>query len=115
PRRDVDRRAEDVARLLDNFAGIEADADAQLSLRILLAVLRDRALDVDCALHTMARRAEADHEAVAKAFDPPPRVLANPLVDDGLVRLHDLVRGRKASRRQQPRRLLDVGEHDCYG
>ena len=115
PRGDVDGRAKDVAGLLDHLAGVEADADPKLSLRILLAVLRDRALDVDRALHAMARGAEADHEAVAESLDPPPGVLADLLVDYGLVRFHDLVRGREASRREQPRRLLDVGEHDGHG
>src|SRR5438876_340582 len=58
------------------------------------------------------RRAEADHEAVAEALDPAPGVLGDLLVDDRLVRPHDLVRRGEASRRQEACRLLDVGEHD---
>src|SRR5207247_5738073 len=114
-RRDVDRRAEDVAALLDHLARVETDADPQLALRVLLAVLGDRLLDVERAFDAVTRGAEADHEAVAEALDPPARVLRDPVLDDRLVGLHDLVRGGEAPRREQARRLLDVGEHDRHG
>ena len=114
-RRHVDRGAEDVARLLDDLAGVEADADTELALRILLAVSRDRLLDVERALDAVPGRAEADHEAVAETLDAPARVLRDLVVDDRLVCLHDLVRGRESPRRQQAGRLLDVSEHDRHG
>ena len=69
-RRDVDRRAEDIAAFLHDLAGVEADPDAQLALWILLAVLGDRLLDVKRALDTMPGGSEADHETIAEAFDP---------------------------------------------
>src|SRR2546426_882691 len=111
-RRNVDRGAEDVTGLLHHLARVEADADPELALGVLLAVVGDRMLDVERALDAVTRRAEADHEAVAEALDPAPGVLGDLLVDDRLVRPHDLVRGGEASRRQEACRLLDVGEHD---
>ena len=110
--RHVDRGAEDVTGLLHHLARVEADADPELPPGVLLAVVGDRTLDVESALDAMTRRAEADHEAVAEALDPAPGVLGDLLVDDRLVRPHDLVRGGEASRRQEACRLLDVGEHD---
>jgi len=95
---DVDRGTEDVAALLDHLAGVEADADAELSLRVLLAVFGDRLLDVERAFHPVTRGAEADHEAVAETLDAPARVLADLLVDDRLVSPHDLVRSGEATR-----------------
>ena len=62
----------------------------------------------------MSGRAEADHEAIAETFDAPARVLRDLLIDDRLVRLHDLVRGGESPRREQARRLLDVREHDGH-
>src|SRR5207302_1602493 len=49
-RRDVDRGAEDVTGLLHHFACVEADADPELALGVLLAVVADRLLDVERAL-----------------------------------------------------------------
>ena len=111
-RRDVDRRTEDVTAFLDHLAGVEADADAKLPFRIELAVVGDRLLDVQRALDAVPGGAEADHEAVAEALDPPARVLGDLVLDDRLVRLHDLVRGGEAPGGQEARRLLDVREHD---
>src|SRR5205814_9105883 len=110
----VDGGAEDVAGLLDHLTRVEADADAQLPFGVLFAVLGDRLLDVKRALDAVASRAEADHETVAETLDPAARVLADHVVDDRLVRLHDLVRGGEAPRRKETRRLLDVGEHDRH-
>src|SRR5207302_2599380 len=104
--RDVDGGAENVAGLLDHLTGVEADADAQLPFGVLFAVLADRLLDVERALDAVARRAEADHETVAETLDPASRVLADHVVDDRLVRLHDLVRRGEAPRRKETRRLL---------
>src|SRR5438270_8923398 len=111
---DVDRRAEDVTGLFDHLASVEADADPELAFRVLLAVFRDCLLDVECALHAVARGAEADHESVPEPFDPAPGVLGDLLVDDRLVCPHDLVRGGEATCRQESCRLLDVGKHDRY-
>ena len=113
--RDVDRRAEDVAGFFDHLACVEADADLELPFRVLLAVFGDRALDVDRAFHAVTRRPEADHEAVAETFDPAAAVLRDALVDDRLVRPHDLVRRGEAARGKQPCRFLDIGEHDRHG
>jgi hypothetical protein len=110
----VDRGAEDVARFLDDLAGVEPDADPDPSLRVLLAVVGDRLLDRQRALDAMARRPEADHETVAEALDAATGVLRDLLVDDRLVRLHDLVRGGEPPGRQELGRLLDVGEHDRH-
>ena len=60
----------------------------------------------------MPRGAEADHETVAETLDPSACVLADLLIDDRLVRLHDLVGGRETARGEKARRLFDVGEHD---
>src|SRR5260370_34903116 len=68
--RNVDRGAEDVARFLDHLAGVDADADADLPLRVLLAVLSDRPLDVARAFDTGAARSETAHEAVAESLGP---------------------------------------------
>lgn len=54
PRGDVDRGAEDVAAFLDHLPGVETDAYAQLALRVVLAVLGDRLLDVERALDAVA-------------------------------------------------------------
>ena len=51
----VDRRAEDVTGFLDHLARVEADANAQLALRILLAVLGNRLLDVESAFDAVPR------------------------------------------------------------
>ena len=110
--RHVDRGAEDIARFLHHLAGVDPDPDAQLSLGVLLAVLGDRLLDVQRALDAMPRGAEADHETVAETLDPSACVLADLLIDDRLVRLHDLVGGRETARGEKARRLFDVGEHD---
>ena len=113
--RDVDGSPEDVARLLHHLAGVEADADPDLSLRVLLAVRRDRRLNVERAFHAVPHGAEADHESVAEALDPAACVVGNLLVDDRLVGLHDLVRLGETSGREHPGRVLDVGEHDGHG
>src|SRR5216684_9423926 len=68
-RGDVDRGAEDVTRLFDDLAGVDADADLQLPLGILFAVLGDGALDLDRAFDRMPGGTEADHDAVTEALD----------------------------------------------
>src|SRR5260370_608982 len=108
----VDSRAEEVARLLDDLAGVDADADPEPAVWVRLAVVGDRSLDVERALDRVPRRAEAHHHAVAETLDAPSRVLGDLLADDGLVGLHDLVRLGEAARRQQVGRAFDVGEHD---
>ena len=111
----VDGCAEDVARLLDDLACVDADADPKLAVRVRFAVVGDRPLDVKRALDRVPARAEAHHHAVAKTFDAASRVLVDLLADDRLVGLHDLVRLGEAARRQQVGRALDVGEHDRDG
>src|SRR6185312_4883941 len=113
-RRHVDSGAEDVTSLLDDLAGVDADADAELALRVLLAVLGDASLDLDRAFDGVAARAEADHDAVAETLYAAAGVLADLLFDDRLVRLHDLVREGEAPARQHRGRALDVGEHDRH-
>ncbi len=115
PRGHVDGCAEDVARLLDDLTGVDADADPKPSVWVRLAVVGDRALDGERALDRMPRRAEAHHHAVAEALDAPSSVLGDHLADDGLVGLHDLVRLGEAARREQVGRAFDVCEHDRDG
>src|SRR5207244_12358561 len=64
PCRDVDGGAEDVARLLDDLARVEADADPELAFRVLLAVDGYGLLNVEPALAAVPGRAEPDQEAV---------------------------------------------------
>ena len=108
----VDCRAEDVARLLDDLTGIDADADPELAVWVCLAVVGDRTLDVKSALDCVPGGAEAHHHAVAQTLDATARVLVDRLADDGLVCLHDLVGLGEAAGRQQVGRALDVREHD---
>src|SRR6185312_1394148 len=112
-RRHVDSGAEDVTSLLDDLAGVDADADAELALRVLLAVLGDASLDLDRAFDGVAARAEADHDAVAETLDAAAGVLADLLFDDRLVRLHDLVREGEAPARQHRGRALGLARGEA--
>ncbi len=114
-RRRVDGGAVQRARLAENLAGVQADADLDHVIGPGRVVDLEAALDPDRALDRFARRAERDHEPVAHEDDLSPAEDFDLLAQHLLVGAHDLLRDVVALARAEVGRALDVREKDGDG
>src|SRR5262249_5565103 len=83
--------------------------------RVPAVVIVERALDADCALHSLAGRVERDHEAIASCFDLLASVLLNLAPQNAIVLTHDLMSSSLALMLAKPRGADDVAEEHRYG
>ena len=85
-------RAEQVVVVLDRFAGMDADPDAQ-ALGRLRIVGGKAPLDVGCGAHRVRHFVERGHDAVAGMLDLAPAMSLEPTPDEGVVRPHQFEGG----------------------
>ena len=106
PRND-DRRAEQIAGVVDRLAGVDADAKLEpIRLRAHRALHRRRAGD------GLVRAREGDHQPVAEALDLAASVTVDRVAKNGEVGAADPVGVVVAEGGEQRRRADEVGEQD---
>ena len=117
PRRRCDRRTEQIAAPIralfsDHLAGVDANADRNRLVRVVLVARPHRTLNRDSALDRPSRRREGDHRAVARPLDLLPAELFHLALDKLAVRTEDPLCRLVAQASRQVSRTLDVREEE---